>query len=295
MPLHAIPFPEKLREVVRLIRLDKPYGTLLVMFPALWSLFIASNGRPTARHLLIFILGAFFMRSAGCVANDMADRKLDAKVGRTCGRPLAAQTLTLRDAAIVLALLLLASFGLVWMLNRLTILLSFGVLFVAMFYPFAKRFTSFAQGVLGLAFGSGSLLAWTAVNGGLEWTPWLILVANFFWAIGYDTVYAMMDYEEDIQFGVKSTAIFFGDNSGWAIGTSYAMAVLCLFFVGNQSQLGGIYYLSIGIASILFFRQTAQLQRPCERSVLFSLFKFHVVIGWIVLGGIALDYWVRLN
>ncbi|MBN4053214.1 4-hydroxybenzoate octaprenyltransferase, partial [bacterium AH-315-L15] len=179
---------QKRKEIAELIRLDKQYGTLLLLFPTLWSLVVASEGWPSLKHLILFTLGSFFMRSAGCVMNDMADRQFDAKVERTQERPLAANRLTMKEARIALAILLSLSLMTVLFLNRLTLLLSFAALFFAAIYPFAKRVTYLPQIVLGIAFSWGILLAWTAVKNELSLTPFLILLANLCWATGYDTI-----------------------------------------------------------------------------------------------------------
>jgi 4-hydroxybenzoate polyprenyltransferase len=282
---------EKRGEIARLMRLDRPYGTLLLLFPTLWSLLIASEGGPTIQHLFVFIAGSFLMRSAGCVMNDMADYRFDAKVARTENRPLAKGTLTHKEAFFVLFCLLLLSFLLVLTLNRLTVAISFAALFLAALYPFAKRFTHFAQVVLGMTFSFGILMAWTATQGELALTPVLILVANLFWATGYDTIYALMDREDDLRIGVKSTAIFFGSKSGLAIGLLFALVTLFLFWAGKISQMGMFYYGALGMVALGFLYQAILLQKPLERERLFSLFKSHVWVGSVVLAGIILNYY----
>jgi 4-hydroxybenzoate polyprenyltransferase len=281
---------EKQKAMIRLMRLDRPYGTLLLLFPTLWSLFIASSGRPELTHLIVFSLGAFLMRSAGCVMNDMTDYQFDAQVARTKDRPIASGRLTHKEALFVLIPLLTGSFLLVLSLNHLTILLSFAALFVASFYPFAKRFTHFAQAVLGFAFSFGIVMAWTAVLGEITIAPLLILVANVFWAIGYDTIYALMDKEDDLKIGVKSTAIFFGSQSAAAIGFCFLCVIFFLALAGQKTAMGTPYHLAIFIAAIGFLYQTVLLFGPLERERLFSLFKAHVFIGAIILSGIILNY-----
>ena len=281
---------KKQTEIAQLMRLSRPYGTLLLLFPTLWSLFIASSGRPEVKHLIVFILGSFMMRSAGCVMNDMADYKFDAQVERTKDRPLASGTLTRKECVLVLIALLTCSFLLVLMLNRLTIALSFAALFIAGLYPFAKRFTHFAQAVLGIAFGFGILMAWTAATGELTLTPFLILMANLFWACGYDTIYAMMDVEDDMKIGVKSTAVFFGSKSGLAIGVFFALVIFFLLLVGQETKLGTPYYIALIVAAGVFLYQTILLCRGDACVALFSLFKQHVFVGGIILAGIFLNY-----
>jgi len=243
---------QKRKEIAELIRLDKQYGTLLLLFPTLWSLVVASEGWPSLKHLILFTLGSFFMRSAGCVMNDMADRQFDAKVERTQERPLAANRLTMKEARIALAILLSLSLMTVLFLNRLTLLLSFAALFFAAIYPFAKRVTYLPQIVLGIAFSWGILLAWTAVKNELSLTPFLILLANLCWATGYDTIYALMDREDDLLIGVKSTAILFGSNSWLAVGGFYALVVIFLSWLGLASQMAFRYYFALVGISLFF-------------------------------------------
>ncbi len=285
-----MPLWEKRGEVARLIRLDRPYGTLLLLFPTLWSLVIASSGRPAIKHLVVFALGSFFMRSAGCVMNDMADYRFDAQVTRTKNRPLPKGALTHKEALLALLFLLLLSFLLVLTLNRLTVALSFVALFFAALYPFTKRFTHFAQVILGVTFSFGILMAWTAAQGALTLTPFLILAANLFWATGYDTIYALMDREDDMKIGVKSTAVFFGSKTGLATGLFFALVVLSLLLVGIRVQMGSAYYIALLGVAVGFLHQTFLLQKSLERETLFSLFKAHVLVGGVLLTGIVLDY-----
>lgn len=284
---------KKRKEIARLMRLEKPYGTLLLLLPTLWSLFVASEGRPTLKHLAVFIIGSFLMRSAGCVANDMADRKFDARVERTKARPLAAETLTTKQALIVLVILLSFSFLTVLQLNLFTILLSFAALFVALLYPFSKRVTHLPQMVLGIAFSWGILMAWTAVRNSLSITPVLILLANLFWATGYDTVYALMDRDDDVRIGVKSTAILFGRQSWLAVGFFYSLVILFLSLAGKQLQMGVIYYAALTGMALFFLFQSIQLRKLPGRAALFSLFRSHVWVGLIILIGIALNYHLK--
>ncbi len=280
----------KRADIGRLIRLDRPYGTFLLMLPTLWSLLLASEGKPTLKHLTVFILGSFLMRSAGCVANDMTDREYDAKVERTKGRPLASSALSMKEGALVLIVLITLSFFLVLTLNLLTILLSFAALFFAILYPFTKRFTHFPQFVLGVAFGFGIILAWTAVRNELSLIPFLIFIANLFWTTGYDTIYALMDRHDDIRVGIKSTAVLFGTHSWIAVGFFFSMVVFSLWLVGNLMELGFLYYLALTTAGCWFFYQVMRLRKTASREGLFFLFKSHVWIGGIILGGVVLNY-----
>ena len=281
----------KRNEIAQLIRWDRPYGTLLLLFPTLWSLFVASSGRPAVWHLVVFILGSFFMRSAGCVINDMADYRVDAQVARTKNRPLAKGALTHKEALWVLLFLLTLSFLLVLTLNRQTILLSFIALFMAGLYPFTKRFTYFPQVILGVAFSFGILMAWTATQGELTGVPVLIWVANLFWTAGYDTIYALMDKEDDQAIGIKSTALFFGAKSGLAIGLSFSLAFVFLVLAGWMAERGIAYYMVLAIAMIIFLYQTALLCKSLEQKKLFALFKAHVAVGGIILAGIIMDFY----
>ncbi|HLG22192.1 MAG TPA: 4-hydroxybenzoate octaprenyltransferase [Candidatus Manganitrophaceae bacterium] len=283
----------KRKEVAKLIRLDKQYGTLLLLLPTLWSLWIASEGRPTLKHLIVFTLGAFLMRSAGCVMNDMADRAFDARVERTRDRPLARQTLTLNEARGVLLILLGLSFPLALTLNRLSIFLSFGALLVAFLYPFAKRVTHLPQVILGLAFSWGVLMAWSAVRNEITFAPFLLVAANLFWGAGYDTVYALMDREDDLRIGVKSTAVLFGPQSWLAVSLFYMLVLFFLTLVGERMERGIFYSLGLLGAAGLFLFQIIQLRRTPDKTVLFSLFRSHVWIGLIVFIGIVLDYYLE--
>ncbi|MFQ5598790.1 MAG: 4-hydroxybenzoate octaprenyltransferase [Nitrospiria bacterium] len=281
---------QKKQAIANLIRLDKQYGTLLLLFPTFWSLIVASEGRPSLKHLIIFTIGSFFMRSAGCVMNDMADRKFDAKVERTQERPLAAKQLTPFEALIVLAILLSCSLATVLFLNRFTILLSFAALFFAFIYPFAKRVTYLPQIVLGIAFSWGILLAWAAVRNSLSLTPFLILFANLCWATGYDTIYALMDRDDDVQIGVKSAALLFGEKSWLAVGGFYALVVIFLSLLGRVSQMVFGYYVVLAGISLFFIFQAIQLRSTLSRSTLFFLFRSNVWVGVLVLIGLLLNY-----
>jgi len=274
---------KKRREIAALIRLDKQYGTLLLLFPTLWSLIIASEGRPSVKHIVIFTLGSFLMRSAGCVMNDMADQKFDARVDRTKNRPLASNQLSMKEALGVLAVLLSCSLFIVLFLNTFTILLSFVALFFAFIYPFAKRVTYLPQIVLGIAFSWGNLLAWAAVRGELTPTPILILLANLCWATGYDTIYALMDSEDDVKIGVKSTALLFGERSWIAVSGFYGLVVFFLALIGSQTQMGLAYHLAVGGVGLLFLFQVIQVRKSPNRTGLFSIFKSNVWVGLLVL------------
>jgi len=283
------------REVARLIRIDKPYGIFLLLFPTLWSLFFAAEGRPSLWHLIVFTLGSFLMRSAGCVMNDLADRKFDAQVARTRTRPLAAQTLAVSDAMIVLFVLLSLSLLLALTLNALTLGISVLACAFALLYPFTKRWTHLPQVVLGVTFSFGIVMAWTATRGSLALPPLLIFAANLCWATAYDTVYALADQAEDRKIGVKSTAILFGRHSRWAVGAGYALVVFFLAWTGRAMQMGAIYNTALVVAAALLFRQVYRLFFNPQGDELLALFRSNVWVGLILLIGIVLQYQVGVD
>ena len=283
---------EKIKAIFDLVRLDKQYGTLLLLMPTLWSLFLASDGRPSVKHLFIFIFGSFIMRSAGCVINDMADRNFDRFVERTRERPLASGRLDIRDAVMVLFVLLLIALILVLMLNRLSLLLSFVALLLTGIYPLTKRYIQLPQLVMGAAFGWGTVMAWAAVRNEVALLPFLLFLATLFWATGYDTIYALMDKDDDIKIGVKSTAILFGAYTDIALAILFLITAAILFTLGMISGLGHLYKFSIILVTIGFLYQVFLIRRGLERDGLFRLFKSHVWIGIIVLIGIVSDIWV---
>src|SRR3990172_10086922 len=283
----------KLKAIFELIRFDKQYGTILLLMPTLWSLFLASGGKPSYIHLFIFISGSFIMRSAGCVINDMADRNFDRYVERTRERPLASGRLSMIEAGAVLFILLLISLILVLMLNPLCIKLSFVALVLTAIYPFTKRYVQLPQLFLGAAFGWGAVMAWAAVRNEVALPPILLFLAALFWATGYDTIYALIDREDDIKVGVKSTAILFGDYTYIALAILFLITMAILLTVGVIAGLGRLYMFSIMLVTIGLLYQVIQIRRGVERAGLFRLFKSHVWIGVIVLIGIVSDILVR--
>ena len=284
---------EKLKAVADLIRLDKQYGTLLLMMPALWSLVLASEGRPSLKHIFIFVFGSFIMRSAGCVINDMADRKFDRFVERTKERPLASGRLRMTEAGAVLCILLLIALTLVLSLNRLSILLSLVALLLTGVYPFTKRIVNTPQLFLGTAFGWGAIIAWGAVRNEVALPSFLIFLATIFWATGYDTIYALIDIDDDMKIGVKSTAILFGGYTWLALAIIFLITIFILFVVGRISRLGNVYVYSLFLITIGFMYQVFQIKRGVEQEGLLRLFKSHVWIGIIVLIGIVSDLLIR--
>jgi len=281
---------DKLYAALDLIRLTKPYGTLLLLMPTLWSLVVASEGAPSAKLVMIFILGSFLMRSAGCVINDIADRNLDGHVERTRSRPLPSGRLSVVEAAGIFGLFLLVSLGLVLQLNTAAQGLSLAGAALAILYPFSKRVTHLPQMVMGVAFGWGAVMAWVAVRNSIEPPLIMLFLANFFWATAYDTIYALMDREDDQKIGVKSTAILFGHNTGRAVGILFGLSSICFVLLGLTAHLGPVYYLSIGAAAIWFGIQTRAIRHTLDRRKAFSLFKSNVGIGLLVLLGLVLNY-----
>ena len=279
-----------LRAALDLIRVDKQYGTLLVLLPALWTLFLASEGKPDLLLLAIIITGAFFMRSAGCAINDIADRNFDPHVERTMNRPLAAGRLTLPKASIIFLLAVLFSAFLTFYLNSLAVILSVFCLFFVILYPFTKRIISLPQLFLGIAFGWGSIIVWAAVREEVALPAFIIFLSTVTWAVAYDTVYAMMDIEDDLRIGVKSSAILFGRYVKEIVAFFFAITTLLLIGLGIVSKLGVPFYLSLAAASYIFSRQTVLTGKGMDREAAFRAFKSNVTAGIIILAGIILDY-----
>lgn len=286
-------FKNKFLAALDLIRITKPYGTLLLLLPALWSLWIAAEGMPPFKTLMIFVTGSFLMRSAGCVINDMADRNFDGHVERTRHRPLPSGRLSLIEAALVFGLLMGAALLLALQLNPLTQLLSLGGAALAVIYPFSKRVTSLPQMMMGVAFGWGSLMAWTAVRNSIELPAAMIFLATLCWATAYDTIYALMDREDDLKIGVKSSAILFGRNTWLAVGILFALASFFLILLGLAAHLGPAYYLSVCAVTGWFIFQARAIRRPPSRLIAFSLFKSNVGVGLLILIGLVLSYYFK--
>jgi len=284
-------FIQRFKAVSELIRLEKPYGTLLLLLPTLWALTLASDGIPSMKLLLVFTIGTFLMRSAGCVMNDLADQDLDRWVARTKERPLASQRISQKEAFLVLFVFLILSASLLLFLNPLTRFLSFVGLGLAALYPFTKRMTHLPQMVLGIAFAWGPLMAWTAVRNSIELPCILIFLATLCWTMGYDTIYALLDKDDDLKIGIKSTAIFFGKNTWVALGALFALTFLFLFWVGLLTQRTFIYYVFLFLIALGFIYQVHKIKTNPEFPLTFTLFKSHVGIGTLVLAGILLDIW----
>jgi 4-hydroxybenzoate polyprenyltransferase len=280
---------ERVRQYGLLMRVDRPIGTLLVLWPTLWALWIAGQGRPDAFVTLIFMLGVFVMRSAGCVINDYADRELDPHVTRTRGRPLAAGHATPREALLLFTALCLVALALVLTLNQLTLLLSLAAVALAASYPFMKRFTYIPQVHLGIAFGWAVPMAFAAETDSVPPVAWLMLIGVVLWAVAYDTMYAMVDREDDIYIGVKSTAILFGELDRLMIGIIQICFFLVMVLVGDQLELGHYYDLSLAVAGGLAIYQQ-YLIRGREPAMCFKAFMNNNWLGAAILAGLMLDY-----
>lgn len=272
----------------QLARMDKPIGTLLLLWPTLWALWLASAGRPDWWALLVFTLGVFLMRSAGCVINDYADRHVDGHVKRTAQRPLPAGRLTTRQALLFFAALVGLSFLLVLTLNRFTIVLSLVGLLLAVLYPFMKRVTHLPQLVLGLAFSWSIPMAWAAVTADLAWSTWLLFMANATWTVAYDTYYAMVDRDDDVRIGVKSTAILFGRYDLRIIALLQLATLLLLLLVGWLQALPWPFYGSLLVAAGLFAQQ-GWSARGRDRDACFRAFLANNWVGAVIFLGIFLS------
>ncbi|MCE5182749.1 MAG: 4-hydroxybenzoate octaprenyltransferase [Betaproteobacteria bacterium] len=280
---------ERLTQYERLMRLDKPIGILLLLWPTLWALWISSNGHPNWIVVWIFALGTVLMRSAGCVINDFADRDFDPHVERTKNRPLAAGLVSKKEALALFALLTLSAFLLILRLNPLTLKLSFAALFLAASYPFTKRFLAIPQAYLGIAFGFGIPMGFAAQTGSVPAVAWAMLAANIFWAVAYDTEYAMVDREDDLRIGIKTSAITFGKYDILAIMLCYAATLGILAGIGVKLGLGWAYYGGLLVAAgIAAYHYT--LIRSRERANCFKAFLHNNWLGAAVFVGIALNY-----
>ncbi|OGP27509.1 MAG: 4-hydroxybenzoate polyprenyltransferase, partial [Deltaproteobacteria bacterium GWB2_42_7] len=264
-----------------------------LLCPTLWSLFIASHSRPSIKFLGIFILGTFLMRSAGCAINDIADRNFDKYVERTKTRPLADGRLKLKEAIITFIALSAAAFALVLFLNPLTITLSIIGILLASIYPFVKRVSHLPQVFLGIAFGWGAIMAWSAVHNTISLPAILIFTANIFWSTAYDTVYALMDKEDDIKIGVKSTAIFFGGHVYTALYLFYAAVIIILVAAGWIAKMGSIYFVILFAAGIILEYMVSMLKKSPTRETAFRIFIANAGIGLFILTGIIVDYIAR--
>ncbi|WP_340679484.1 4-hydroxybenzoate octaprenyltransferase [Paraglaciecola sp.] len=275
----------------RLMRMDKPIGIYLLLWPCMWALWIAAQGIPPLNILVIFVLGVIVMRAAGCVINDYADRKLDGAVKRTAQRPLATGELSSTQALICFALLLLSAFFLVLWLNWQTMILSLGALVLTTIYPFMKRYTHLPQVVLGAAFGWSIPMAFMAINQQLSWLAWALYAANLCWTVAYDTQYAMVDRDDDVQIGVKSTAILFGQFDKLIIFLLQLATLGLLLIVAITLNYGWPIYLALFIGAGLFVYHQ-YLIKDRERGKCFQAFLHNHYFGLVIAVGIILQYWL---
>lgn len=275
----------------RLMRFDKPIGILLLLWPTLWALWIAGEGRPSVKNILIFAAGVVLMRAAGCIMNDVADRDFDPQVQRTRSRPLATGELNVREALIMFALLMLMAFGLVLLTNALTIKLAFAGAVLASSYPFFKRFTHWPQVVLGIAFGWGMVMAFAAETGRIPAVAWWLLSVNIVWSVVYDTLYAMVDRDDDIRVGLKSTAILFGHNDLLILRILKLLMLVLLVKIGLMLAMTWPWYLGVAITAGLFFMQQLSV-RNRDPGACFRAFLNNNWIGLALFAGLVVHYLV---
>lgn len=273
----------------RLMRLDKPIGILLLLWPTLDALWLAADGHPNWRLVLIFTLGTVLMRSAGCVMNDLADRNFDGYVARTDKRPLVAGEVSVKEALMLIVILSVIAFCLVCLLNKLTVLLSFAALFLAASYPLTKRFFALPQAYLGIAFGFGIPMAFSAVQAHVPLVAWVMLLANICWSLAYDTEYAMVDREDDLKIGIRSSAITFGRFDVVMIMFFYIAMITLMVFVGNVLKLNWPYYMGLAGASGLALCHF-QLIKNREPAKCFKAFLHNNWIGTLIFAGILVNY-----
>lgn len=273
----------------QLIRFDKPIGTLLLLWPALWALWIANNGTPSIHLLLVFILGSFFTRSAGCIINDYADRDVDRYVDRTRNRPITSGQITVEDALTFMGVLLFLAFILVLTTNHLTVLLAFVGVLLALIYPFMKRYTYVPQFFLGLPFSWGIPMAFAATLGTVPVIAWLLFLANIIWVVIFDTIYAMVDREDDIRVGIKSTAILFAEADTTIIGILQFIFIAVLILVGQQLKLDVFYYTGL-VFILLFFVYQQFLIKDRTAEKCFQAFLSNNYVGMTLFLAIFVSY-----
>jgi len=280
---------QKLQAYAQLMRIDKPIGTLLLLWPTLWALWIAAQGFPDFSVLLVFTVGVFLMRSAGCVINDFADRKIDGFVERTKQRPLPSGRATSREAICLFLILATISFVLVLTQNNLTIQLSFVGIVLAFFYPFMKRFTYLPQFVLGLAFSWAIPMAYAAQANELPAVVWVLFTINILWTIAYDTLYAMVDRDDDLKIGVKSSAILFAEYDKLIVGLLQLTFLLLLLLLGWMEALNSIYFFGLSVVLALFIRQQLEIKER-EKKACFKAFLDNNYVGLTVFIALFLSY-----
>lgn len=279
----------KLLAFHRLMRTDKPIGALLLLWPTLWALWVATPGVPPLWILLVFVAGVWLMRAAGCVVNDYADRKFDGHVKRTANRPLPSGAVTEKEAQVLFVVLVVLAFVLVLTLNTMTVLLSVAALALAWVYPFMKRYTHLPQVVLGAAFGWSIPMAFAAVSESVPLSCWIMFLANILWAVAYDTQYAMVDRDDDLKIGIKSTAILFGRHDKLIIGLLQVAVLVLMAVVGLLNGLGGYFYAAVIVAGVLFvYQQTLIVDR--DRGACFKAFMNNNYVGLVLFLGLAVSY-----
>lgn len=284
----GLPDRDRIHQYARLARLDRPIGTLLLLWPTLWALWIAADGAPPLHLLLVFVLGVFLTRSGGCVLNDYADRHVDGSVERTRDRPLPAGRVAPEEALVLAAMLFSAAFLLVLTTNRLTVLLSFAGAVLAAIYPYMKRVTWLPQFFLGLAFSWGIIMAFAATTDTVPPLAWMIYIANVLWAMVYDTIYAMVDRDDDLRLGIRSTAILFDDADTTLVGIMQIMMLVVLVLAGVQAGLGFWYYLGVSLAGAQFVRHQF-LIRDRSRAGCFRAFMLNNFVGLTLFVAIVVD------
>lgn len=287
--LKSYKFKTQLPYYIELTRINRPIGIYLLLWPTMWALWFAASGIPSLKILFIFIAGVVLMRSAGCVINDFADRNIDGHVKRTQDRPLPAGKVSSKETLILFGVICLSAFILVLFTNTLTIYLAFGGLALAATYPFMKRHTYLPQVVLGAAFAWSVPMAYTAETGELHKQVWLLYLITVLWTVAYDTMYAMVDRDDDIKIGVKSTAILFGKADRMVIAGLQTLVITALCIVGSQAILGSFFFLSVVVAATLFVYQQ-HLIRNREREACFKAFLNNHWVGLVIFVGIALEY-----
>ena len=283
-------FATKAKAYWQLTRMNRPIGTLLLLWPTLWSLIIAAKGMPDFDVLVVFVLGVILMRSAGCVINDFADRKVDGHVKRTKQRPLPSGLVSSKEAILLFLVLAMVSFLLVLTMNPLTIKLSVIGVGLAFIYPFMKRFTHLPQLFLGLAFSWAIPMAWAAQTNELPSVVWFIFAINALWTIAYDTQYAMVDRDDDLKIGIKSTAILFGRFDKLIVGFLQLVTLAMLIVLGMQYQLGDTFYWALLAAGSLFVYQQ-HLMRHRDRDLCFQAFLNNNYVGMAVTAGLFITFW----
>ena len=280
---------DKFKQYLLLIRLNRPIGIFLLLWPTLWGLWIASEGFPNTKILVVFLLGIFLMRSAGCILNDIIDKDFDKFVSRTQNRPLASDKLSSIEAFIVAISLIFIAFLLVLTTNTLTVQLSFVAIILAGTYPFLKRHTYLPQFFLGLTFGWSIPMAFAATTNSIPKIAWLLLIANILWAVVYDTIYAMIDREDDLKIGIKSTAILFDDADRFIIGLIQSLVLIALIVIGQQASLNTIYYFSLIIGGGLFLYQSYLIRNRDPKKCM-QAFLNNNWFGLVVFIGLFINY-----